>query len=77
MRLHYPQAKLYFENNTFLQLRNQVESGQLDVILCTKSSLLYLLNFPLHICLLQLHMVLLYIFGLFLLFVNVLLDLSS
>lgn len=39
VRLHYPQAKLYFENNTFLQLRNQVESGQLDVILCTKSSL--------------------------------------
>ena len=39
VREQYPQARLYFENNTFLQLRNQVESGQLDVILCTKSSL--------------------------------------
>ena len=39
VRVQYPQARLYFENNTFLQLRNQVEAGQLDVILCTKSSL--------------------------------------
>lgn len=38
VRLRYPQAQLYFENNSFLQLRSQVENGQLDVILCTKTS---------------------------------------
>lgn len=38
VHLRYPQARLYFENNSFLQLRNQVEAGQLDVILCTKTS---------------------------------------
>ena len=37
VHLRYPQAQLYFENNSFLQLRSQVENGQLDVILCTKT----------------------------------------
>ena len=38
VRLRYPRAQLHFENNTFFQLRNQVASGQLDVVLCTKTS---------------------------------------
>lgn len=37
--LQYPQARIYCENNTFLQLHNQLAAGQLDVILCTKTSL--------------------------------------
>ena len=38
VRLRYPRAKIHWENNTFLQLRSQVAGGQLDVALCTKTS---------------------------------------
>jgi DNA-binding transcriptional LysR family regulator len=38
VRQSFPQAKLTFESNTFLHLRNQVESDQLDAILCTETS---------------------------------------
>ncbi len=40
VRLRYPQASLYFESNDFQELRRQVRSGEMDVILCTKTSLM-------------------------------------
>lgn len=40
VRLRYPQASLHFETNEFQELRRQVRDGTLDVILCTKTSLM-------------------------------------
>lgn len=40
VRLRYPQASLYFESNNFQELRRQVRAAELDVILCTKTSLM-------------------------------------
>lgn len=39
VRLRNPKAELYFESNTFQQLHHQMQSGWLDVILCTRTSL--------------------------------------
>lgn len=39
LRLRYPKVGLYFESNTFLSLHSQLQSGQMDVILCTRTSL--------------------------------------
>ncbi len=36
---HYPQAELLFSSQDFRELRHQVRMGELDVILCTKTSL--------------------------------------
>jgi DNA-binding transcriptional LysR family regulator len=38
VRQSFPQANLTFQSDTFLHLRNQVESDQLDAILCTETS---------------------------------------
>ena len=40
VRQQYPQAELRFESDTFLNLRSRVRSGDLDAILCTKTSLM-------------------------------------
>lgn len=38
VHMRYPQARLSFENSPFHQLHALVENGQLDVALCTKTS---------------------------------------
>lgn len=40
VHLRYPQARLTFENLPFLQLHRQLDAGHLDVIFCTKTSVL-------------------------------------
>lgn len=35
---HYPMAELYFESDTFRKLQSRVQSGDLDVVLCTETS---------------------------------------
>ena len=40
VQLRYPQATLYFESNDFQVLRQKIRSGALDVMLCTKTSLM-------------------------------------
>jgi DNA-binding transcriptional LysR family regulator len=40
VQLQYPQATLQFETYDFQQLRHQLRSGALDVMLCTKTSLI-------------------------------------
>ena len=40
IRSRYPQAMLHFESYDFRELRRQVRAGTLDVILCTKTSLM-------------------------------------
>lgn len=37
---HYPQAELLFESQDFRELRHRVRSGELDVMVCTKTSLI-------------------------------------
>lgn len=34
----YPMAELYFESDTFRKLQSRVQSGNLDVVLCTETS---------------------------------------
>ena len=34
----YPMAELYFESDTFRKLQSRVQSGDLDVVLCTETS---------------------------------------
>lgn len=40
VRLRYPQAVLHFESHDFQVLRQKIRSGGLDVMLCTKTSLM-------------------------------------
>lgn len=37
---HYPQAELLFESQDFRELRRRIRTGELDVIICTKTSLI-------------------------------------
>ena len=37
---HYPQAELLFESQDFRELRHRIRSGELDVMICTKTSLI-------------------------------------
>lgn len=37
---HYPQAELLFESQDFRELRHRIRSGELDAMLCTKTSLM-------------------------------------
>lgn len=37
---HYPQAELLFESQDFRELRHRIRSGELDVMVCTKTSLI-------------------------------------
>ena len=37
---HYPQAELLFESQDFRELRRRIRTGELDVMICTKTSLM-------------------------------------
>lgn len=37
---YYPQAELLFESQDFRELRHRIRSGELDVMICTKTSLM-------------------------------------
>ena len=37
---HYPQAELLFETHDFRELRRQIRTGELDAMICTKTSLM-------------------------------------
>lgn len=38
VELRYPQAEVYYENNSSLQLRRRLESDQLDVVYCIRTT---------------------------------------
>ncbi len=37
---HYPQAELVFESQNFRELRHRIRTGELDAMICTKTSLM-------------------------------------